>query len=507
MDAIEIFLLVLVLCVLLGFMGLGYFVAHKRYQKLFGELKDLEQQHINWRDKLTALQNELWDLTTQAEKRREEAKLSIAKYTANKHKADEASSKLINTIAQQKQLLSNLKKQTADLQLMQSQRDNIEAQYATLGDKKAELEQLSSQIQQLKSELSLYSDMDEYVEYGIYLLPKYGEASSGAYNEKLKQIRAEQKAMVKQATAYTVPKNIEITGFEGHDKKLATNQGRLLITAFNSECDFLISKVNSKNYEATMTKIEKLAEQLEKRLLSLEIGIALDYVELKMQECTAYYQYICQKEAEAEEQRQIRAQIREEAAVQREIERAIAEAEKEEQMLQQAMQIARKQLEEASAEQRQEYETQLKELAEKLAKAESKEARALSMAQQTKQGHVYVISNIGSFGEDIYKIGMTRRLEPLDRVRELGDASVPFAFDVHAMIFSDNAPALEKQLHDYFADASLNKVNNRKEFFELTLKEIRNYIESQGIEAHWTMTAEATEYRQSLIIAESQLVT
>ena len=223
MDAIEIFLLALVLCVLLGFMGLGYFVAHKRYQKRFGELKDLEQQHINWRDKLTALQNELWDLTTQAEKRREEAKLSIAKYTANKHKADEASSKLINTIAQQKQLLSNLKKQTADLQLMQSQRDNIEAQYATLGDKKAELEQLSSQIQQLKSELSLYSDMDEYVEYGIYPLPKYGEASSGAYNEKLKQIRAEQKAMVKQATAYTVPKNIEITGFEGHDKKLATH--------------------------------------------------------------------------------------------------------------------------------------------------------------------------------------------------------------------------------------------------------------------------------------------
>ena len=127
------------------------------------------------------------------------------------------------------------------------------------------------------------------------------------------------------------------------------------------------------------------------------------------------------------------------------------------------------------------------------------------MAQQTKRGHVYIISNIGSFGEDIYKIGMTRRLEPLDRVKELSSASVPFVFDVHAMIYSEDAPALEKELHSYFDLASMNKVNSRKEFFEITLQEIRDYVEEAGLEAHWTMAADATEYRQSLSILEQQM--
>lgn len=223
------------------------------------------------------------------------------------------------------------------------------------------------------------------------------------------------------------------------------------------------------------------------------------------QECAVYYQYICQKTAEAEEQREIRAQIREETAAEREIEKAIRDSEKEEDMLQQAMTKARKEMAYASAEQKLRYEFQLEELTERLAQAEFRRERALSMAQQTKRGFVYVISNVGSFGEDIYKIGMTRRLEPLDRVKELSSASVPFAFDVHAMIYSEDAPALEKELHNHFDSASVNKVNSRKEFFELTLSEIRDYVENSGLKTRWTMAADATEYRQSLLILEQQV--
>lgn len=127
------------------------------------------------------------------------------------------------------------------------------------------------------------------------------------------------------------------------------------------------------------------------------------------------------------------------------------------------------------------------------------------MAQQTRSGHVYIISNIGSFGENVFKIGMTRRLEPSDRVRELGDASVPFPFDIHAMIYSEDAPALENELHKFFALNQMNKVNPRKEFFKVPISDIKNEIENRGLKVKWTITADAAEYRESLAIEKSLL--
>ncbi|MBR0167749.1 MAG: GIY-YIG nuclease family protein, partial [Synergistaceae bacterium] len=164
---------------------------------------------------------------------------------------------------------------------------------------------------------------------------------------------------------------------------------------------------------------------------------------------------------------------------------------------------AKAQLEQANAEQRAAYEAQIAELERKYQEAEERNKRALSMAQQTKAGYVYIISNEGSFGQNIYKIGMTRRLEPLDRVRELSSASVPFAFDVHALIWSDDAPALENMLHKKFALSQVNKVNFRKEFFRLSLSEIRAELEKSGLNVKWTMTAEAREYRETLTIEKA----
>ena len=122
------------------------------------------------------------------------------------------------------------------------------------------------------------------------------------------------------------------------------------------------------------------------------------------------------------------------------------------------------------------------------------------MAQQTRMGYVYIISNIGSFGEQVYKIGLTRRLEPMDRVKELGDASVPFDFDVHAMIRCDDAPALETALHKKFVQKQMNKVNPRKEFFRVMLNEVRAEVEKLGIQAQWTMTAECRDWKETQAI-------
>ena len=458
----------------------GFIVANKRFTKSLGSLDDIKKQFTQWYAKLDVVKDEL-------------------------PKANKEIEKLNVDIEQKQRLLNQLEHQTNDLQRMEASRQTIEQAFSQLPDKQKSLSDLEVQLEELKSELSLYTDMKSYVDYGLYTLPTYGEVTSKAYNQKLKSIREEQKIMLRQTTAYTYPDYIEITGNPTYDKSLVKNQGYLLILAFNSESDYLISKINSNNYEAVLTRIEKLAEKLEKRLISLEIGISLDYVELKMQECTIYYQYTYQKIAEADEQRDIKVQMREEEVADREIQKALKEAKRDEQMVREAMNKVRKELAYASAEQKQQYESHLQELTERLVEAESRKERSLSMAQQTKRGHVYIISNIGSFGEDIYKIGMTRRLEPLDRVKELSSASVPFVFDVHAMIYSEDAPALEKELHSYFDLASMNKVNSRKEFFEITLQEIRDYVEEAGLEAHWTMAADATEYRQSLSILEQQM--
>lgn len=161
------------------------------------------------------------------------------------------------------------------------------------------------------------------------------------------------------------------------------------------------------------------------------------------------------------------------------------------------MEKAREEVAHASAQDREKYEAQLIQLTQRLAEAEAKNQRALSMAQQTRSGVVYIISNIGSFGDDVLKIGMTRRLEPQDRIKELGDASVPFEFDVHAMIRSEDAPRLERELHARFDEARVNKVNYREEFFRVPIHQLREFVSERGLEASFTMTAEAREYRET----------
>ena len=181
-------------------------------------------------------------------------------------------------------------------------------------------------------------------------------------------------------------------------------------------------------------------------------------------------------------------------------ERAICEAAVEEELLRKAMEKAQQQIQLATAEQKTKYEQQLRDLTAKLKEAEEKNQRAISMAQQTRRGHVYIISNIGSFGENVFKIGLTRRLIPQDRIDELGDSSVPFEFDIHALIFSEDAPALETQLHKHFVLNQVNKVNHRKEFFRVDLAHIRKEIEQLGLTTTWTMAAAAEDYRDTLAI-------
>jgi hypothetical protein len=335
-----------------------------------------------------------------------------------------------------------------------------------------------------------------------YIVPSYSlldqladDYSHTEAGEELKRSRERMRLMIKNGTA------AGCDYVEANRKETAIN---FVLDAFNGKVDTILAGVKKDNHGTLSQKIrdsyytvnnngkafrnaaispEYLAERL------LELKWAATVQELRMNE--------------REEQRLIKEQIREEEKARRDFERAMKEAAKEEELLKKAMEKIQKEMGLATDEQKAKYESQLAELSERLRMAEEKNQRALSMAQQTRTGHVYVISNIGSFGENVYKVGMTRRLEPLDRVRELGDASVPFAFDVHSMILSDDAPNLERELHKKFVRMQMNKVNARKEFFRISLKEIREEIEKLGIEAKWTMLSEAREYRESLAIEEA----
>ena len=276
-----------------------------------------------------------------------------------------------------------------------------------------------------------------------------------------------------------------------------------VIDAFNGKVDSILSKVKHDNFGKLEQQIKDAFSLVNYNGAAFRSARITDqYLESRLQEL--HWAVVAQelKRREQEQQRLVREQMREEERARREYEKAIKEAAKEEAMLNKAMDKARTMLEKANEKERAKYEAQLADLEIKLKEAEERSQRTKSMAEQTKHGNVYVISNIGSFGENIYKVGMTRRLNPLDRVRELGDASVPFPFDVHAIIESDDAPALETALHKDLALMQVNKVNPRKEFFRVSLSSIKSLVEKRGLQAVWTLVAEAAEYRESLAIEE-----
>jgi Domain of unknown function (DUF4041)/Meiotically up-regulated gene 113 len=368
-----------------------------------------------------------------------------------------------------------------------------------LKNQKASLE---NDLEGLKKAINLYNDDISVMEFGIYK-PKNQFDRSEQYKYEQTKIIDKQKAIVLDDKAIFYPDNWTINGSLSEGKKATKKQSKLALRAFNGECDALISNVKWNNVEQSKVKIDKSFETINKLCESYGVRISLQYKDLKTQQLTLEYEYQLKKQEEKEEARAIAEEIREEEKAKREIEQAQRDAQKEEDMYQKALDKARQEMDQATGEKQQKLLSQISELENKLLEAQTKKERALSMAQQTKRGHVYIISNIGSFGEDVYKIGMTRRLEPTDRVKELSSASVPFQFDVHSIIYSENAPALESDLHKHFAKQKLNLVNQRKEFFKVKIDDIEIKLKDMGISADFVREPEAQQYKETLVMLET----
>ncbi len=318
------------------------------------------------------------------------------------------------------------------------------------------------------------------------LAADFGHTEAG---EALKVAREQSRRMVEQREAAAC-------NYVEADRRERAN--RFVVDAFNGRVDAILSRTKHDNFGTLEQEIRDafslvnlnglafrdariLPAYLDSRLAELKWAVVVQELKLRARE----------------EQRRIQEQMREDEKVRREQERAIKDAQDKEDAIKSALDKARLEAAQATAQERAKFDARIAELSQRLAEAEAVKQREISMAQLTRAGNVYIISNIGSFGEEVFKIGMTRRREPMDRIWELGDASVPFEFDVHAMIYSEDAPALERMLHHAFDDLRINKVNFRKEFFRLPLERIKSLVADKKLNAAFTLVAEAHEYRET----------
>lgn len=337
----------------------------------------------------------------------------------------------------------------------------------------------------LKSQVAIFDEKIAFAELGVYE-PHFDFGDSEAFKDKIKEVRERQKQMISHKLAAICPTDWTVDGSKSKGKTMINRQMRLTMRAFNNECEAAISNARWNNVIAMEKRILNAAKQIDAANTSMHLVISESYIRLKLEELYLTHEYREKKKIEKDERA-------ERARLEREEKKLLAEAaaaEKEEARYQSLLDKARKEV--GADEQR------IADLEAQLFAAHEKAERAKSMAEKTKSGYVYIISNVGSFGDDVVKIGLTRRLEPDDRVKELGDASVPFVFDTHAMIYSEEAPALEASLHREFDDKRVNAANYRKEFFRVSIEEVEEAVARLAPEAEFYRDREAQEWHETL---------
>lgn len=367
-----------------------------------------------------------------------------------------------------------------------------------------DIEELKNIKQSLQMDIIELDDKILFQNFGVYQ-PQYNFATLDEYKEKLDDIRNQQKEMIKSHTAAICNTAWKVQGSEKAGKKMIAENIQQALRNFNIECDLCISKVKFSNYDNSKERIFRAFELQNKLNATNDIHIVDEYYKLKIKELDLAYEYQKKKQEEKEELRRKREELREAEKVAREIEEKRKELEKEQEHYQNYLKKINEQIEVEQSEERKQYLISKKEELDNNVHDVHLALEDLDYREANhRAGYVYIISNIGAFGENIFKIGMTRRLEPEERIAELSGASVPFKFDIHAMIFSDDAPKLEAALHNHFADKKVNLVNGRKEFFNVTLEEIKKVVrDNHDKTVDFVNVPDAEQYRESLMIRKN----
>jgi hypothetical protein len=381
--------------------------------------------------------------------------------------------------------------------VMSERRAEIELAIAESKARHEERDRVAASIIQLRKELSLFESEQELVACGHYR-PTFDFSTSDAFKAAIDNTREQQRTLIKNDGAARCDQKWTVNGSESEGRKATKRTLKLILRAFNGESDAIIARVSWNNIDRMLERLDAVFEAINKLGESYNCALTREYLSMKQKELKLTFEYESKVQQEKEEQRALREQMRDEERSRREIEETLKQTALDEERSRKALEHARAELATASGRKETALQDKIILLEGRLAEALRNKERAISRAQLTRSGHVYIISNIGSFGEAMFKIGMTRRLEPLDRVQELGDASVPFGFDIHALIYTDDAPSLESNLHRRFDKQRVNLVNERKEFFHATIDQLELAVKECGATITLTKLAEARDYRVTL---------
>ena len=369
-----------------------------------------------------------------------------------------------------------------------------------------ELTQKRNELARLNEEIAVANGNLNLQEFGFFER-QYSFSDSTKYKDKLDSLRMQQKSMVKNGTAGRIITPMLLDNSKSKGKAMQNQLIKAALRGFNGEADALLVKVSVVNVDNKIKALRKVFEQLNKMYSRNLIEITYPYLDLKIEELRLAAEYELQKQEEKELLREQREKEREDKKLQAEIKAKRKQLEKDRDQFNNMVARVTELLKEAKDDEVDELRRQLTEYQDKLSELDEIEEDIDYREGHATAGYVYVISNIGSFGEYVYKIGVTRRLEPLERIRELSSASVPFQFDVHALIFSEEAFALETELHNQLAHYKVNKVNGRKEYFKVPFEKIRSILaDHKELMVELNEDAEAFEYRQTKAIEAKQLL-
>ena len=459
----------------------------------------------NFRRKKEELNNELESIRSEILKTKQEPmrinNLVISKKIELSKIEKEIENKRVILAELENEINNQKNKSTAELEEKKNEIEKIievrENDARKLEERRCELikavntieEQLNNKKKELEEVKQLIENEYTIEEVDMNTLPKSDFANSSLCRDALVEVREKQKNMIRNNEAVVGNKNWTVDGSKAKGKKMIEEAIKLNLKTFNNGCDYIINTMRYSTYSNSLNKIKKLYNDVNRLNSMNQISISGEYLNLKVEELNLAFKYAELKEEEREEQRRIREQMREEAKRQAELEEKRKVIEKEQKHYENELKRA--------LERNKDAET-IRQLRERIAELEGSKKDVDRLEATVKAGYVYIISNEGSFGENCYKIGTTRRLNPLDRVDELGNASVPFKFTVKSMIFSEDCFELESKLHKIFDSKRVNKVNKRKEFFNVSLDEIIDVVNNQlGLNAEFTLATADREYLES----------
>jgi hypothetical protein len=358
---------------------------------------------------------------------------------------------------------------------------------AELQAMRQQLTDLHRQLQAVESDLVSTRDQAALQDFGLFDYAHPAESSAQLATE-LESIRARIKDMVRSKTAVTAAAGFTFNNSAKEGQKFVAQMSQIMLRAYNAEAENCVKTVKAGNLQTAQARLSKAREQIMKQGAMIHLEVSNEYHWLRLQEMALAAAHLQALQAEKEAERAHREALREQRKVEQEMAR-------EKEKLQKELSHYQSTLAALEANGDTEGVERMRAL---IADAETAISTVDYRAANLRAGYVYVISNVGAFGENMVKIGMTRRLEPMDRVRELGDASVPFTFDVHALFFAEDAVAVESMLHRTFAEQRVNKINTRREFFYVTPNQVLDVLKEHRVEVvEFTTDYTAEEYHLS----------